>query len=86
VEMQDWELEIFLVPITPGLSLEQPDFAVGNRPCASDETKMALFGFPVIPETADFADYTDFKELPDAIFKMREVVFVPMFQSFLHFF
>lgn len=30
MEMQDSEFETFLVPITPGLAVEQPDFAVGN--------------------------------------------------------
>jgi hypothetical protein len=37
VEMKDSELKIFLVPITAGLALEQPDFAVGNRPFAGDD-------------------------------------------------
>lgn len=43
MEMKDSEFEIFLVPITAVLALEQPDFAVGNRPFAgADGVFMAV--------------------------------------------
>jgi hypothetical protein len=35
--MKDSEFLIFLVPITAGQALEQPDFTAGNLPFAGDD-------------------------------------------------
>ena len=37
MKVSDSELEIFLIPATEGLALEQPDFSAGNRPFTGDD-------------------------------------------------